>query len=139
MARLDRIFQMQYPPEKAQELFVRDVAPAFAQAGAFVLYQEQPGELHFSEGDVATGAAQPSEPPLFGAADLETRGVPLRAQEPSTGLSRGFARHIKVEFTPDGDGTRVEIKGHAEHDVRDAIDRLGTPGHWPETAEDPHD
>jgi hypothetical protein len=139
MARLDRTFAMQYPPEKAQELFVRDVVPAFAEAGEFVLEREAPGELHFSEGDVATGAGEPDEPPLFSEQDLETAGVPLRAQELSTHLSRGFARHIKVEFTPDGEGTRVEIKGHAEHDVRDAIDRLGTPGHWPETVNDPHD
>jgi hypothetical protein len=138
MAKLDRIFQMPYPPEKAQALFVRDVAPAFAQAGEFVLNKEERGELHFSEGDVVTGPAQPGEEPLFGEAELETPGVPARAQELSTGLGRGFARHIKVEFTPDGDGTRVEIEGHAEHDVRDAIDRLGTPGHWPETAENPH-
>jgi hypothetical protein len=138
MAKLDRIFQMPYPPEQAQALFVRDVAPAFAQAGEFVLYEEEPGELHFSEGNVATGAAHPGEAPLFGEAQLETRGVPARAQKPTSGMARGFARHIKVEFTPDGDGTRVEIKGRAERDVRDAIDRLGTPGHWPETAENPH-
>ena len=138
MAKLDRAFEMQYPPEKAQELFVRDVAPAFGEAGQFVLDKQEPGELHFSEGDVGAGAASSEEPPLFGTADLETRGVPARAQEFSTGLSRAFAAHIKVEFTPEGDRTRVEIKGHAEHEIRDAIDRLGTPGHWPETVNDPH-
>ena len=152
MAKLERTFHMDYPPEQAQVLFLRDVGPAFAQDGEFLLQHEKPGELRFSEGDVAASPTRPDEPPLFSERDIERvveegaedsiehggGGIPMRALGGPTGLSRGFARHIKVEFTADGEGTHVVITGHAEHDLRDAIDRLGTPGHWPETANDPH-
>jgi hypothetical protein len=33
----------------------------------------------------------------------------------------------------------VTLKGSIDRDVRDALARLGTPGHWPATANDPHD
>jgi hypothetical protein len=48
------------------------------------------------------------------------------------GLRELLARRIKVELTPDGDGTQVRIHGHAEGRLRAAIELLGTPGHWPE-------
>lgn len=50
-----------------------------------------------------------------------------------------LARRITVGFGAELTGTRVSITGHAEREIRDAIDELGTPGHWPEMANDPHD
>jgi hypothetical protein len=137
MAKIERSFHMDYAPDQAQALFLRDVGPAFAQDAEFLLQHEKPGELRFSEGDLPAGPGPSDETPMLSEQVIEAAS-PRRYQGPSTGISRAFAAHIKVEFTPEGDGTHVEITGHAEHELRDAIDRLGTPGHWPETANDPH-
>ena len=148
MAKVERTFHMDYAPDQAQALFLLDVGPAFAQDAKFLLQHEKPGELRFSEGDLPAGPGPSDEPALFSQQAIEQvaeGGAPraedaarLRARVTPTGLSRAFAPHIKVEFTPEGNGTHVEITGHAEHELRDAIGRLGTPGHWPETANDPH-
>ena len=42
-----------------------------------------------------------------------------------------LARRIKFELSPDGVGKLVRIHGEAERRLREAIERLGTPGHWP--------
>jgi len=141
MAHLERTFHMDYPPEQAQALFLRDVGPAIAQDAEFLLQHEHPGELLFSEGDLGLPPGPLDEGLPFGNREIDSAEVSAargRLQGRPDGLARAFAAHIKVEFKPDGEGTRVEIKGHAEHELRDAIDRLGTSGHWPETANDPH-
>jgi len=141
MAHFERSFHMDYPPEQAQAMFLRDVGPAFAQDAEFLLQHEQPGALLFSEGDLGLPPGPLDEGLPFGNKEIdaaELSASPSRFRGRPDGLARAFAAHIKVEFTPEGEGTHVELKGHAEHELRAAIDRLGTPGHWPETAEDPH-
>jgi hypothetical protein len=141
MAHLERTFHMDYPPEQAQALFLRDVGPALAQDAEFVLQHEHPGELLFSEGDLGLPPGPLDEGLPFGNKELASADVAAAGfghLGTPDGLARAFAAHIKVEFTADGQGTQVEIKGHAEHKLRDAIDRLGTTGHWPETVNDPH-
>jgi uncharacterized protein YndB with AHSA1/START domain len=112
---------MQVPPDKAEEMFVRDLAPELAKDRGFHITHEQPGHLVFS--DV----------PVESPGGLDT---PRGASVEEIDL---FARHIRVEFTPEGTGTFVKLHGHAEKDIRDAIDKLGTPDHWPEIADRPHD
>jgi len=119
MAKLDREFQMRCDPAQAQAMFVRDVVPALYRAGEFVVYEETAGELHLSDG--ATGTRGLADPDGYYA------------------LRRDLARRITVGFGAEATGTHVSITGHAEREIRDAIDKLGTPGHWPETANDPHD
>ncbi len=112
---------MQVPPEKAEEMFVRDLAPELAKDRGFHITREKPGHLVLSD--------VPIESPGFNTygrgADLEEVDV--------------LARHIRVEFTAEGGGTLVKLHGHAEKDIGDAIDKLGTPDHWPEIADRPHD
>jgi len=143
MAHLQRTFHMDYPPAEAQALFLRDVGPALAADAEFLLQHEQPGELLFSEGELGLPPGPLEEGLPFGEKEIDaaaSSAFPHRyIGGGSDGLARAFAAHLKVEFTADGGGTLVEVKGHAEHELRDAINRLGTPGHWPETAGDPHD
>jgi hypothetical protein len=54
-------------------------------------------------------------------------------------LRRLTARHIKVRFEPEATGTRVTLSGSAEKVVANGLDKLGLQGHWPETADRPHD
>jgi len=111
---------MQVPPEKAEEMFVRDLAPELAKDRGFHITREDPGHLVFSD------------------VPLETPGLDLRRGAAVEEIDL-IARHIRVEFTPEGSGTLVKLHGHAEKDIRDAIDKLGTPNHWPEIADRPHD
>ncbi len=140
MAHFERTFHMDHPPDQAQALFLRDVGPAFAQDAEFLLQHEQPGELLFSEGDLGLPPGPLDEGLPFGNREIhaaETSTATRRFGGGPDGLARAFAAHIKVEFTPDGEGTRVELKGHAEHSLRQAIDRLGTPGHCARDRERP--
>jgi hypothetical protein len=121
VARVEKTFVMQVPPEKAEDMFVRDLAPELAKDRGFHITREQPGRLVFS--DVPIESTQSLD--LRYGASLEELDL--------------LARHIRVEFTPEGAGTQVRLHGHAEKDIRDAIDKLGTPNHWPEIADLPHD
>src|ERR1700676_239249 len=99
MAKIERTFHMDYAPEQAQSLFLRDVGPAFAQDAEFLLQHEQPGELRFSEGDVPAGPGPSDEPPLFSERVIEQvveegaddaiqhggGGIPMRALGGPTG------------------------------------------------------
>ena len=121
MARVEKTFTMQVPPDKAEEMFVRDLAPELAKDRGFHITHEQPGHLVFSD--------VPIESP-------QDVGVRLGAAMQGIDL---FARHIRVEFTPEGTGTLVKLHGHAEKDIGEAINKLGTPNHWPEIADRPHE
>ncbi len=114
---------MQVPPEQAQAMFVRDIAPELSRGRGFYLAREQPGKLDFRDqksepGEIVEGHAVRDEGPL-----LKWLG----------------ARRIQFEFTSTLTGTLVTIQGGAERDVRDALDQLGTTAHWPEAADRPHD
>lgn len=119
MAKLEQSFQVACEPREAQAMFMRDVAPALQRAADFRVVDEEPGELHFSDAHEL--------PPVY------------RDANTYDGLSRLLARRIKVEFVSDGVQTLVRISGHAEREIADAIADLGKPGHWPSTANDPHD
>jgi hypothetical protein len=121
VASVEKTFLMPVPPGKAENMFVRDLAPELARDRGFHITHEQPGRLVFSD--------VPTESPY---------GLDIRDGSALEEIDL-FARHIRVEFTPAGTGTRVRLHGHAERDIRDAIDKLGTPNHWPEIGDRPHD
>jgi len=163
MARIDHSFQMTQAPADAQALFVRDIAPEMARDRGFLIARESPGELLFSDG-VAPGrgvdeaSVEDTEAPVEpedvtaapgldaalqggggGAAPL---GFSLRASGGSAvedDLPFLFSRHVHVDFTAEGEGTQVRIHGHLERGIAHALERLGAPGQWPETADLPHD
>jgi hypothetical protein len=114
VAKVDRTFSMQMPPEKARALFIEDIAPEFHRVDDFVLCKEDPGRLEFSDADVD---------PMANAGNDWREYAMLR---------RATARRIRVEFESEGIGCRVVIRGHAERDLQKAIALLGEPGHWPE-------
>src|SRR5262249_2499561 len=84
--------------------------------------KERPGEIDYSDGvvdDVADERAFPE-------GNIRTGSMSAYA-----GLRELLARRIKVDLTPEGSGTLVRIHGHAGGRLRETIERLGTPGHWP--------
>jgi hypothetical protein len=131
-------------------MFVRDIAPELAKDRDFQIAHERPGQLVFSDG-IATGGDEESvlgegthhEAPWARLAPMGRAGPPRFLQRLGLGggdeLAEVLSRHIKVDFAPEGVGTRVRVHGHVEHDVRHGLELLGTPRHWPETADQPHD
>jgi hypothetical protein len=153
MARIDHSFSVERPPDVAQAMFVRDIAPELARDRDFEIVRERPGQLVFSDG-VAAGSDLESaeieestqEREDLGTVDAPVGGSPadprlrnLNARFVADDLPSLLARHIHVEFTPEATGTRVRVHGHLERDVCHALELLGTPRHWPETADQPHD
>lgn len=168
MARIHNSFTIDVPPERAQEMFVRDIVPDLHRDGRFTLYREGPGEVRLSDanpdrepalGRGAAGGAlldlddiadpdefeaheeEAGEPALADAlrrgTDAEGRTAEGGREPPSLEL---LASHrIKVTFVPEGEGTRVTIRGSARHDVGAGLERLGRPDHWPAIAGEPHD
>jgi hypothetical protein len=167
MGRVHHTFTMELAPERAQELFVRDIVPDLHRDGRFTAYREAPGELRLSDADLDNEPAgggrlggpaldlddiadpdefeahdeEASEPAL---ADVLRRGTV--AEPPSAGgghappsLDLLASHRLKVTFEPDGSGTLLTIKGSAHEDVRSGLERLGTARHWPEIADVPHD
>jgi hypothetical protein len=149
--RLDHSFRMDKPPDVAQTMFIRDIAPEMARDRGFLETRERPGELVFSDGaapgrDVGGEIEESTEERI----DLGTPDAPLGGDLSDPGsqtmnawfgaddLPDLLARHIHVEFTADGTGTQVRVRGHVERDIGHALERLGTPQHWPETADLPH-
>ena len=163
VARVNASFTMDVPPEQAQAMFVRDLLPDLYKDAGFVLYEERPGRLELSKGvvgDSVHSLAELADPDLAGHLEeidepelkRAEPGAPADAFQDAPGGRRGppgppvysdvrrwISRRLDVEFAPEGTGTRVTLKGHAERDVRDALDRLGSTGHWPATANEPHD
>jgi hypothetical protein len=156
IARLDHTFSIDKPPEVAQAMFVRDIAPELAKDRGFQIAREHPGRLIFSDGAVpsadldsllegdAAGQDEPWNVPKPGAvpgAGFTVGRVGLWRSEAGAvdNLAEVLPRHIRVDFNPDGSGTSVHVHGHVEHDVRHGLQLLGTPQHWPEIADRPHD
>jgi hypothetical protein len=147
MAKIDHTFSIDKPPDIAQAMFVRDIAPDLARDGEFQIAREHPGQLIFSDGAVPKADAESSlegepaqEEPWIPA---DAAGVPtdpfVRSVTVTDDLPEMFPRHIHVDFSSDGTGTNVRVHGHVERDVCHGLERLGTPQHWPETADRPHD
>ncbi len=163
MARIDHSFSMEKPPEVAQSMFVRDIAPELAKDRDFEIRRESPGELIFSDGaapgrdvdpdfeessqeredrgssDFPLGRDVADEGSASPPSGFELRGPNLDASLVSEGLDGVYARHICIEFKAEGASTVVRIHGHLERDLQHALERLGTPDHWPATADLPHD
>jgi hypothetical protein len=149
IARIDRSFTIDKPAELAQAMFVRDIAPELARDRDFQIAHERPGHLVFSDGIATAG----DEQSVLGEGTHEEErwtAIPsLRSRWPGRfvpSVDRGgeelaavLPRHIKVDFTPEGVGTRVHVHGHVEHDICHGLELLGTPRHWPEIADQPHD
>lgn len=145
MARIDRSFSLDRPPEQAQAMFVRDIAPELARDRDFGIVRERPGELIFSQRAAADSLQleedleEPVEEHRDAIADAGAPGWRFNAFHGADDLAGALPRHIRVEFTGEGTGTRVHVHGHVERDVCHALEKLGTPQHWPETADLPHD
>lgn len=123
---------MQEAPEQAQQRFEEELGWELHRDEGFVAVREQPGEIDYSDGVIDERADEQALPdgPLTASGGLVGhRGPTISAY---AGLRELLAHRIKVELTADGEGTLVRIHGHAEGRLRDAIERLGTPGHWPE-------
>jgi hypothetical protein len=118
MAKIDRSFTMQDTPERAQRRFVEDIAPELHRKADLALYKEEPGLLAFSDGIV-----DPMAPRRDGLAYALLR--------------RGSANRVKIVFESEGSGARVTITGRAAREIRDALDRLGQPGQWPDAGRHP--
>jgi hypothetical protein len=150
IARVNHSFTIDKPAEVAQAMFVRDIAPELARDRDFQIAHERPGQLIFSDGIVAAGdeasvleeGTHDEEP--WARLPLVGRVGPARFLQ-RFGLASGdeltevLPRHIKVDFTPESTGTSVHVHGHVEHDVCHGLELLGTPRHWPEIADQPHD
>jgi hypothetical protein len=118
IAKIDHSFTMQGTPERAQSRFLEDIAPEVHRKAGLALYEDNPGLVKFSDGIVD---------PMVDRRDGLMFSV----------LRRATASWISVDFEPGGDGTRVTISGCAARDLRDAVDRLGQPGHWPDAGRNP--
>jgi hypothetical protein len=148
MARIDHSFSIEKPPDVAQAMFVRDIAPELARDRDFQIARERSGQLILSDGAAPhadmeaplEGEPQGREDPWIAT---DAAGVPseryVRRGTVTHDLPGLFARHIHVDFSPRGSGTLVRVHGHLERDVCHALELLGTPQHWPEIADRPHD
>ncbi len=167
MARISHSFTMGVAPAQAEAMFVRDIAPELHRDRGFSLERQAPGRLVFSDGVVDPGqvfdaeeaateetdadarsadapslVADSEAPPTTKAATLRpSRGanMPVAKSRFYGALRRLTGRQINVDFEAEPTGTRVTLSGSAQRDIRDALSRLGQPGHWPATADEPHD
>jgi hypothetical protein len=150
IARIDHSFTIDKPAEQAQAMFVRDIAPELAKDRDFQIAHERPGQLVFSDGIATAGDEQSvleegthEDEPWARIPALGSRWPGRFVLSVDRGAGENLAavlpRHIRVDFTPEGVGTRVHVHGHVEHDIRHALELLGTPRHWPEIADQPHD
>ena len=145
---------MDKAPAVAQAMFVRDIAPELASDRDFQITAERPGELIFSDGvppgsdEAGTEFEESAEQKEdLGRVDAPAGGDPnnpvlqeinAAALAPED-LPRLLRRHIHIDFTAEGSGTSVRVHGHVERDVCHGLKLLGTPQHWPEIADRPHD
>jgi hypothetical protein len=142
MARIDHSFSIDKPPDVAQAMFVRDIAPELARDRDFEIASESPGRLIFSDGFGPGSNVDPNfEESTQERDDREGPDAAFSASlmHAPADLPSMFPRHIQVDFSAEVTGTRVRVHGHVERDVRHGLELLGTPKHWPEIADQPHD
>jgi len=157
VAHIDHSFRMAGEPDAAQALFTRDITPELARDASFHVIREEPGELVFDD------ALSPDEDDPDLSAERKTgklgdeealsdgpkaatpwlggswRVAGRFAGRAPIGLGQDLlARHLRVEFTPGDGATVVRLHGHVRKNLRVALKRLGTAGHWPEIADQPH-
>ncbi|HEX4564957.1 MAG TPA: hypothetical protein VH115_10915 [Solirubrobacteraceae bacterium] len=158
MAHIDHSFRMSGAPDAAQALFMRDITPELARDAFFHVITEEPGELVFDDAlspdedapdvDAERGAGTLGDEEELSDEPKAARlwlGGSWRVAGRSAGLAPIglgqdlLARHLRAEFTPRDGATVVRLHGHVRRNLRDALQLLGTAGHWPETADQPHD
>jgi hypothetical protein len=154
VAHIDYSFEMSGNPDAAQALFMRDITPELARDASFHVVREHPGGLVFDDALTEADADAPGEQPGLGDEEELTDEPPAAGSFIiGEGLSTKFtaprplellgedllSRHLHVDFSPGVSGTVVRVHGRARRALRDALQRLGTTGHWPETADRPHD
>ncbi len=134
-------------------MFVRDIAPELARDRDFQVVRERPGQLVFSDGvppdpieagsELEESSGQKED---LGSMNAPAGGDPsdplmrnINARLVPDDVPRLLPRHMHVDFSAAGSGTSVRVHGHLERDVCHGLKLLGTPQHWPETADQPHD
>jgi hypothetical protein len=158
VAHIDYSFRMSAAPDAAQALFMRDITPELARDAFFHVIRQEPGELVFDDalspdedapdlnaereagklGDEEEFSDEPKAARLWLGGSWLVAG--RSAGRAPIGLGQDLlARHLRVEFTPRDRATVVRVHGHVRRNLRDALQLLGTAGHWPETADQPHD
>jgi hypothetical protein len=137
-------------------MFVRDIAPELARDRGFQIVRERRGQLVFADGatpgadldSLVEGDAEAREEPWNEPNLNEELGARISTRTPALLRAQSMAgedlpqllpRHIRVDFSAEGSGTSVHVHGHVERDVRHGLELLGTPQHWPEIADRPHD
>jgi hypothetical protein len=88
------------------------VVPGLHKLGGYVRTREKPGLIVVSD-----GVRDPSEFPMDYADYVLLRRI--------------TAHRLRVSFEQRRAGTHITIRGGATPEVRQAINRLGEPGHWP--------
>ena len=155
MATVRVSFAMSVAPARAQAMFERDIVPSLYENSAYRLAEDAPGRLVFSDGASdfnrvfdprrvvegespprrrsQSGPAPPPERPRPRMLGVVAPNVEHRQPWLYTTLRRASSRRLVVSFEQAGEGeTRVSIEGKAERRLRDALSRLGAPGHWPD-------
>ncbi len=127
---------MALPPDRAQELFNEDVASELAKQDEFEIVREEPGLIVLNDDEW--------HPAAWWKENAEEHAHPVQEQQSSFGLMVASVaerepllpvnagKGLRVEFRAEGGATAVRVHGHAEKSVREALELLGTPGHWPE-------
>jgi catechol 2,3-dioxygenase-like lactoylglutathione lyase family enzyme len=132
------------PPTQALARFRDELGPELHRKTGFGLHKEAPNSLLYMDGlydasptdageDLDRDLGLPGE-----GEDEATYDIPLGLRTgigsfgSQDGLGEIGAHHLRVEFTPQADGTLVHVHGHAPRDLRHAIDLLGQPGQWPQ-------
>jgi len=115
---IDHRFTLPLPPDEAQAVFNEQVASELASQDEFKIVREEPGLIVLNDD-------------TWRPEDWEFRkGGGAISIGPVSDISAGQGLH--VDFQAAGDGTAVHVHGHADKSVREALEALGTPGHWPE-------
>ncbi len=116
MGRVDHRFRIGVAPPDARRMVEEELGWELRRRAGFALVRREPLRLLFSD---------------FGSGTWAFSGKPRRLGLYGR-LRELTARRLEVELAPDGAGTILRIRGHADQDLCEAIERLGAPGQWPE-------
>jgi hypothetical protein len=117
VARVDHSFAMREPPAAARRRLEEELGWELRRKRGFALVSQEPLRLGYSDGGSGTWAF---------AGRPRRLGLYRRLRELT-------ARRVEISLAAEGEGTRVRVRGHADRALCRSLERLGTPGRWPET------